>query len=209
MKILALRAPTQNVISLTHEFKREVWSYHSLIIYIHCTPRYVIAATRSTTTLLPTTFMMQDLESYEKASKSTTFLLAEENRAVVFNLQLFFSSALIHQSANSRIVLSYVTRCLVVGTRCESRDVVLICLRNLCSFQDDTIRAYMSSTNLLLRAVQATSRIDSCYTFETLSVLLNWFDRNLVSVRGVLSVKLETITHGFECENFNTMFSFH
>ena len=147
--------------------------------------------------------MMQDLESYEKASKSTTFLLAEENRAVVFNLQLFFSSALIHQIANSRIVLSYVTRCLVVGTRCESRDVVLICLRNLCSFQDDTIRAYMSSTNLLLRAVQATLRIDSCYTFETLSVLLNWFDRNLVSVRGVLSVKLETITHGFECENFN------
>ena len=62
---------------------------------------------------------------------------------------------------------------------------------------------------LLLRAVQATLRIDSCYTFETLSVLLNWFDRNLVSVRGVLSVKLETITHGFECENFNTMFSFH
>lgn len=137
--------------------------------------------------------MMQDLESYEKDSKSIALSVAEENRAILFNLRLLFSASLTRHISNSTNALSYVTRCLVAGTRCESRDVVLMCLRNICSFQDDTIRAYMSTTNLLIRAVQVTPKSDSCYVSETLSVLLDWFDRSLVSTKDIILDFYETV----------------
>jgi len=116
--------------------------------------------------------MNQDLKRFEENSN--------ENRAILFNLRLIFNSALHDQVVKSRDVLSYVTTCLLVATRHNSHDIVLMCLKNIISsFHDDTIRTYILTTRQLLRAVQVTLRNDS-FCSATLNLLYVWFQRKIV-----------------------------